>query len=123
MTSENNRKIISKWFYTLGRVLLFCVFCVIILAFCSSLTKNIPFKFTDHLSILSATILTFLLILLFLKWEKLKLYDVGIIPGKSSISRFLCGYNYWLLHGCFTSINSSIVRTFSIKTCARNFND
>ena len=92
MTPENNLKITSKWLYTVGRVLLFCLCCVIILAFCSSLTKNIPFKFAEHLSILSATILTFLLILLFLKWEKLKLYDVGIIPGKYSISRFFCGY-------------------------------
>ena len=92
MTSENNRKINSKWFYTLGRVVLFFVFSVTILAFCSSLTKNISVKFTNHLSILSATILTFILILFFLKWEKLKLYDVGIIPGKYSISRFLCGY-------------------------------
>lgn len=92
MTSENNLKITSKWFYTVGRVLLFSLYCVIILVFCSSLTRNIPFKFTDHLSILSATILTFLLILLFLKWEKLKLSDVGIIPGRYSISRFLWGY-------------------------------
>lgn len=109
MTSENSFKITSKWFYTLGRVLLFCVFCVIILAFCSSLTKNIPFKFNDHLSILSATILTFLLILLFLKWEKLKLYDVGIIPGKSSISRFLCGY---IIGFCMAVSQALIVLTY-----------
>lgn len=92
MTSENSLKITSKWFYTLGRVLLFSLCCVIILIFCSSFAQNVPFKFTDHLSILSATILTFILIVLFLKWEKLKLDDVGIIPGKYSISRFLCGY-------------------------------
>lgn len=92
MTSENNLKITSKSLYTVGRVLLFCLCCVIILAFCSGLTQNIPFKFTDHLSILSATILTFLLIILFLKWENFKLYNIGIIPGKYSISRFLCGY-------------------------------
>lgn len=92
MTSENSSKITSKWFYTVGRVLLFSLCCVIILISCSTLTKNIPSKFTDHLSILLATILTFLLIFLFLKWEKLKLSNVGIIPGKYSISRFLCGY-------------------------------
>lgn len=92
MPTGNNSKITAKWFYTVGRVLFFSLGCVIILIFCSRLTQDIPFKFTDHLSILSATILTFLLILLFLKLEKLKLNDVGIIPGKYSISRFLCGY-------------------------------
>ncbi len=92
MTSENSLKIASKWFYTVGRVLLFSLCCVVILIFCSTFAKNIQLKFTDHSSIISATILTFLLILIFLKWEKLKLSDVGIIPGKYSISRFACGY-------------------------------
>lgn len=92
MTSEKSLKIISKWFYVVGRVLLFSLCCVIILIFCSRFAQNILFKFTDHLSILSATMLTFLLIVLFLKWEKLKLKDAGIIPGKYSIYRFLCGY-------------------------------
>ena len=55
-------------------------------------SSKYPIQFTDHLSILSATILTFLLILLFLKWEKLKAHDVGIISGKYSISRFVSGY-------------------------------
>lgn len=92
MTTTNNLKITSKKSYTVGRVLLFSLSCAIILVFCSGLAQNIPFTFTDHLSILSAAMLTFLLILLFLKWEKLNLNEVGIIPGKYSISRFLCGY-------------------------------
>jgi membrane protease YdiL (CAAX protease family) len=92
MTTRNSLITASKWFYTVGRVLLFSLCCVIILILCSTSTKNISSKFTDHLSILSATILTFILILIFLKWEKLKLDDVGIMPGKHSIFRFLCGY-------------------------------
>ncbi|MDP4185244.1 MAG: CPBP family intramembrane metalloprotease [Bacteroidota bacterium] len=87
----NSLKITSKKLYTVGRVLLFSLSSVIILIFCSSLAQKIPFKFTNHLSILSAAILTYFLILLFLKWEKLKLSDVGIIPGKYSISRFCFG--------------------------------
>lgn len=92
MTTENNSKITVKRFCTVGRVLFFSLGCMIILIFCSRLVQNIPFKFTDHLLILSVTILVLFLILLFLKWEKLKLNDVGIIPGKDSIPRFLCGY-------------------------------
>lgn len=92
MILKNKLKINSKWYYTLGHVLLFCFGCVVILIICSSFTKNISHSINDHLSILSATILTFLLIIIFLKWEKLKLTDVGIIPGKHSISRFFYGY-------------------------------
>ena len=92
MTSEKNLKITSKRLYTIGRVLVFSLSCVIILIFTSSLTQNIVSTLTDQLSILLATILTFVLIFLFLKWEKIKLSDIGIIPGKYSISRFLCGY-------------------------------
>lgn len=109
MTSENIFKITSKGIYSLGRVLLFCLCCVIILIFCSSITKNILIKFTDHLSILWATVLTFLLIMLFLKWENLKLYDVGIIPGKYSISRFLCGY---IIGFCMAVSQALIVLTY-----------
>lgn len=92
MTSENNIKAISKPFYTVGRVLIFSLCCVFILIFCSILTRNLSSKIIDHSSISLATLLTFLLILLFLKREKLKLSDVGIIPGKYSFSRFIFGY-------------------------------
>ncbi|WP_374951421.1 CPBP family intramembrane glutamic endopeptidase [Mucilaginibacter sp.] len=92
MTSDNKFKIATKWVYVVGRVLLFSLCCVVILICCSSVARNAAVKYTDHLSILSATIVTFVLILLFLKWEKRKLIDVGVVPGKYSISRFVCGY-------------------------------
>lgn len=106
MTSENYLKISSKWYYTLGRVLLFCAGCAVILVICSGLTKGISVAINDHLSILSATILTFLLIILFLKWEKLKLSGVGIVPGKYSISRFFYGY---LIGFCMAGLQAFVV--------------
>ena len=115
MTSENSLKITSKWFYTVGRVLLFSLFCVVILIFCSTFVQSVPFKFTDHLSILSATILTFLFILLFLKWEKLKLNDVGIIPTKYSIPRFLCGYIIGLVMAASQALIVLIYGHFQLK--------
>ncbi len=92
MTSSNKLATTSGWFYPVVRVLLFSVCCVIILIFSSAFVQNLPVKFKDHSSILGATILTFLLVLLFLRWEKLKLADVGVVPGRFSISRFICGY-------------------------------
>lgn len=89
---ENNSAITTQRFYTVARVLLFSMCCVMILIICSGFTQHLPAAFSDHVSIFSATVLTFLLILLFLKWEKLRLDDVGIIPGNDSIYRFLFGY-------------------------------
>jgi membrane protease YdiL (CAAX protease family) len=91
MIIQHSSKTASKWYYAFGHIVLFCACCAIILVLCSGITQNIP-VISDHISILSAAILTFILILLFLKWEKLKLNDIGIVPGKYSISRFLSGY-------------------------------
>lgn len=92
MISEKNLKTTSKPFNLVGRVLIFSLCCVFILIFCSILTQNLPSKIVNHSSISLATLLTFLLILLFLKWEKLELSDVGIIPEKYSYLRFIFGY-------------------------------
>lgn len=92
MTIQHNSKTTLKWYYTFWRVLLFCGSCAVILILCSSMTQNISANISDHISILSATVLTFILTLLFVKWEKLKLNDIGIIPDKHSIFRFLSGY-------------------------------
>ena len=97
MTSENNLKTTSKPIHTVGLVLFFSLCCVFILILSSSLTQNLPAKISDHLSILLATLLTILLILLFLKWGKLKLSNVGIVPGKYSFSRFIFGYIFGFL--------------------------
>ncbi len=90
--TKSNIKLTSKWYYTLGRVLLFCLCCVVVLAFSSRVTQNVHLAIADHLSLLIATLLTFLLIILFLKWERLTINEAGIIPGKSSLPRFLFGY-------------------------------
>ena len=92
MTIQHNSKTTLKWHYTFGRVLLFCASCAVILIVCSSITQNISANISDHICILSATVLTFILILLFLKWEKLKLNNIGIIPRRYSVFRFLSGY-------------------------------
>jgi CAAX protease family protein len=109
MISENNLRMPSKSFYTLGRVFLFSLCCVIILIFCSSLTQSLPSKIIDHSSIFLATLLTFLLILLFLKWEKLKLSEVGIIPQKYSYSRFISGY---IIGFAMAAVQALIVLSF-----------
>jgi uncharacterized protein len=75
-----------------GRLLFFYVCSLVVLLFTSRLTKNLSVDIADLLSIVLASILTFLLVYLFTHWEKLSLDEVGAVPGKNSIQRFFVGY-------------------------------
>lgn len=80
------------WFYTLARVIFFYACSIVVMLFSYTITENVSERIAGQLSMLSATILTFFLILIFTRWEKLKLNDVGIVPGKKSTSRFSIGF-------------------------------
>src|SRR4051812_13074552 len=60
--------------------------------FTSRLTKSLSKEVADLLSIILASELSFLLVYLFTRWEKLFLIDVGVVPSKASIQRFIIGY-------------------------------
>jgi uncharacterized protein len=72
--------------------LLFCISSAVVLAVTSGLTKALPKQWSQHLLILIAAIVTFGLTVLFVRWEGLKLKDVGVVPGKYSITRFFGGF-------------------------------
>ncbi len=82
----------KKSFYILGRVLLFYLCSVFVLMFTSRLTKSLSPNIADLTSIFVAAILSFILVVLFARWEKLSLAAIGLIPSKSTISRFIAGY-------------------------------
>jgi len=86
----------QRW-YTLARVILFyaCTLLVFILA--DILSKSAEADIAGQLSMFIATGLTFFLILIFTRWEKLKLKDVGIVPNKKSAPRFSIGFVIGLL--------------------------
>jgi membrane protease YdiL (CAAX protease family) len=77
---------------TLVRVSLFYISSLLVLMFTSWVTKSFSLKVADLLSILLSSVLTFLLVYLFTYWQKLRLADVGMVPGKSTVQRFIAGY-------------------------------
>jgi uncharacterized protein len=85
-------KLRRKQVLTLVRVLFFYLCSLLVLMFTSRLTKSIAPELADLSSLLLASVLTFLLVYLFTRWEKLRLNDVGVVPGKSTIQRFVVGY-------------------------------
>jgi membrane protease YdiL (CAAX protease family) len=84
---------VSKWKYTLGRVLLFCISCAIILAAASRLTQGMRKEWSQHLLITIAAIVTFGLTILFVHREGLRLSDVGVVPGRRTIPRLCIGFS------------------------------
>lgn len=81
----------KKRVVTLVRVLFFYLCSFLVLVFTSGLTKSLPSEVADLSSVLFASILTFLLVYLFTRWEQLRSIDVGVVPGKSTIQRFVVG--------------------------------
>ncbi len=87
----------SRRIGTLVRVILFCLFCAIILAIYSRLTQSIPKPWSEDLTIVLAVVTSFGLTLLFLRWEGLDLADVGLMPGQQTIPRICIGFAIGLL--------------------------
>jgi membrane protease YdiL (CAAX protease family) len=79
-----------KMFYVFARVLLFYALSVIIFATASGFTKELPFA--DYISLAVSSLLTLTLIVLFTKWEKVTLPEVGIAFQRQSTLRFLSGF-------------------------------
>ncbi|WP_347160328.1 CPBP family intramembrane glutamic endopeptidase [Pontibacter chitinilyticus] len=82
---------------TLAQVLLFYMLSLLVLMSTSRLAKGLPAEAADLLSVSLASVLTFLLVYLFARWGRLRLADVGVVPGKATLQRFITGYAVGLL--------------------------
>jgi len=98
-------------FIGLARVLLFYVVSVLIFATTAGFTKG--FHYSDHVSLLISTLFTFLLVALFVKWEKLSLLIVGIDFKPNSILRFLSGFGIGML---MVAIQAIVTASFAEVT-------
>jgi len=81
---------------TLFRVVFFCLLCAIVLAAISGLTKNLITEWKQHLLLVLTIIITFLLTIVFTKWEKLQLKKVGVIPNKMTLGKVAVGFGIGL---------------------------
>src|SRR6266516_3423898 len=99
MLAMKTKSRLNKWQYTLARVLLFCVSCAFVLAAVSRLVKGLPKLWSQHLLVFIAATITLGLTTLFVRWEGLKMGDVGVKPGRSSLIKMSIGF----LAGMFLS--------------------
>lgn len=81
----------------LRRVLLFFVLCVVLLASAGPITTALHLS-SSVLAVGAITALgTFLLTIVFVRWDGISLRNVGAAPGRQTIPRFLLGFAIGLL--------------------------
>jgi len=82
---------------TLIRVVLFCLLCAIALATFSGLTKNFLTEWKQHLLLIITIAITYGLTILFVKWERLQLKDVGVVASNMTFKKVVIGFGMGLL--------------------------
>jgi len=89
---------------TAARVLLFYLCSLIVLMFTSRFTQGLPEPAADLTSIAAAVLITIGLVLLFTRWNRYHLNDVGLAPGKFTGQRFLIGFLIGLLMAAIQAV-------------------
>jgi membrane protease YdiL (CAAX protease family) len=82
----------TNWKGSVLKVLLFCLCCALILIVCAPLTRDLPKPWSDILLGVAATIGVFVLTIVFSRWEKLTLNDIGVLPRKQTIPLLTGGF-------------------------------
>ena len=92
---ENPQK--NKYWPTTFRVLLFCILCAIALAVSSGFIPGKKGSWFQLEAVVISADVALPLTILFARWEKIKLNDVGIVPNRKSFSKYLTGLGVGLL--------------------------
>jgi membrane protease YdiL (CAAX protease family) len=85
------KEMAKKNVLVIGRVLLFCLISAMSLAVASGMTKGLPLYESNILTVGIAFVCTIFITFLFVRWEHVKLQQIGILPGKESARRLLTG--------------------------------
>src|ERR1039457_4050230 len=81
----------------LGRVVLFLLGCALILMAVSPLAPRLTLQWPQAIVGLEASIATLVLTVLFVRWDGIRLADIGAAPSRGGINRLLLGFLIGLL--------------------------
>lgn len=81
---------------TIIRVVFFCLLCPIILATISGLIKDFHTEWNQHLLLIVTIAITYGFTILFVKWERLQLKDVGVIANNMTFKKVVIGFGIGL---------------------------
>ena len=82
----------KNWKYTLIRALLFIICSIIFHVLGDILTKGLPKPFSGILHGIIAVIGVFGITILFSRWEKITLIEIGVVPNRMTFMRFVSGF-------------------------------
>lgn len=82
----------KNWKYTLIRILLFIICSIIFHVLGEILTKGLPKPYSGILHGIIAVIGVFGITILFSRWEKITLFEIGLVPHRKTIKRFAYGF-------------------------------
>jgi uncharacterized protein len=82
---------------TLTRVVVFCLLCAITLAGFSGLTRDFLTEWKQHILLIFSIAITYGLTILFARWEKLPLKEVGVVASNSTFKKVVVGFGIGLL--------------------------
>jgi hypothetical protein len=91
---------VTNRLFTLLRVVFFWFCCMAVLASVGPLVKSLPKQWSYLLLVTIASVVTLGLTIIFVRWEKLQLKDVGVVPNRQSLSRVYIGFITGLLLPC-----------------------
>ncbi|WP_285058505.1 CPBP family intramembrane glutamic endopeptidase [Pedobacter ginsengisoli] len=97
MKQISHNRITAGKINALLRVLLFCMLCALLLVVGSAVLKNWQNPLADLSLGAFAAAASFLLSIPFAKWEKLSLGQLGVVPGKATLSKVGIGFLIGLL--------------------------
>lgn len=114
----------KNWKHTLLRVLLFCLCTVMIMVLSDSLTNKLPKPWSNIFHGIITILATFGITILFSRREKLTLGEIGIVPNRMMVKRFIYGFaigiviaiTYVLLVIFFTNSKLVVVQSISISS-------
>ena len=81
----------GRW-TVLARVLLFMLGCALALIIISPLASRIALQWSSAVVGLAASLATLILTLVFIRWDRIPLADIGASPTRGSIPRLLLGF-------------------------------
>jgi uncharacterized protein len=82
---------------TLTRVVVFCLLCAITLAGFSGLTRDFLTEWKQHILLIFSIAITYGLTILFARWEKLPLKEVGVVASNRTFKKVVVGFGIGLL--------------------------
>ena len=100
---------------TIFRPVLFCLLCAIALAITSGMVKGLYTEWNQHLLLMVAIAINYGLTILFTRWEKLQLKNVGVVANNATVKKVTAGFGIGLFMALLQAVFILLLGHFKIS--------